>query len=56
LEHPRKITFSEEGYPEKQQNRDSLNYSIMEVEEKFLEVEAVIKDNIEGGEHGLRDY
>jgi hypothetical protein len=29
--------------------------SVLEVEEKFMEVEAVIKDNIEGGEDGLRD-
>jgi hypothetical protein len=29
--------------------------SVLEVEEKFVEVEAEIKDNIEGGEDELRD-
>jgi hypothetical protein len=29
--------------------------SVLEVEETFVEVEAAIKDNIEGGEDGLRD-
>jgi hypothetical protein len=28
---------------------------VLEVEENFVEVEAVIKDNIEGGEDGLRN-
>jgi hypothetical protein len=31
------------------------NFSVLEVEEKFVKVEAVIKDNIEGGEDKLRD-
>jgi hypothetical protein len=29
--------------------------SVLEVEEKFVKVEAVIKDNIEGGEDELRN-
>jgi hypothetical protein len=29
--------------------------SVLEVEEKFVEIEASIKDNIEGGEDELRD-
>jgi hypothetical protein len=30
-------------------------YSVLEDKENFVEVEAVIKDNIEGGGDGLRD-
>jgi hypothetical protein len=30
-------------------------FYVLEVEEKFVEVEAAIKDNIEGGEDELKD-